>query len=257
MSFKEMGFGDESLIQRVAPKFKYNTGEKSFKKRVLFITEKLVKETIHNIPDNGFLKCLAEDGPCPACEAGNYKKARYGTHILQYATDQNGSVLNPFSFQVLAFAFAKGTAEKLQTLHAGMGDQFSKLDVLVSCENTEFQQLSFMPMMDSKGSAFSQQPEALKIQMREDIKKQVAAIDLKDVISRVVTPEVMADMLSGKIKTFVSKPNPAAPVAPAVVPAASAAQAALPLTVATPITVTIDPTPAQKDAQAMMAELSI
>jgi hypothetical protein len=255
---KEVTFNDESLIQKIIPKFRFLAGEKSVKKRILFITPKLIKDTIHVIENNGFIKCLADEGgDCPACNAGNFKKARYATHILEYVTDPNGKPSTPFSYAIKAFAFAKGTAEKLQNLNQNMGEQFQKLDVIVACENPEYQLINFTAVLDPKGSTFSQQPEEVKAKLREDIKKQISDIDLGEVIARVVSPETMTDMLSGKIKTFTPKPNPAAATTTAAAPAqTSAAAAAAPLAekVAAPAA---SATPAQQDASAMMEELSI
>jgi hypothetical protein len=261
---KEVSFGDESLVTKVVPKFRFMPGEKSVKKRILFISQKLIKDTIHVIEHNGFIKCLVNDdgtGECPACNAGNFKKARYATHVLEYVTDANGRTSSPFSYAVKAFAFAKGTAEKLQNLHQNMGDSFQKLDVVVACENPEFQLINFTPVIDAKGSTFSQQPEADKTRYREDIIKQVSEINLSEVIARVVTPETMIDMLSGKIKTFTPKKEAeAAPAAATSAPATTAAQAALPLTAPVPApaaTVVTEATPAQKGADKMMEELAI
>lgn len=260
---KELSFSDESLIQKVVPKFRFMSGEKNVKKRILFISQKLIKDTIHVIPSNGFIKCLAEDGgECPACNQGNFKKARYATHILEYVTDPTGKVNSPFSYAVKAFAFAKSTAEKLQTLHAGMGDMFQKLDVIVACESPEYQTINFTPVVDSKGSVFSQQPEDTKTKMRQEISRQASEINLGEVIAEVVTPEVMTDMLSGKIKRFADKKTePKTEATTASTPAGGAAQEALKLTTVTASPAPASPapaaTPAQKDASAMMEELSI
>jgi hypothetical protein len=257
---KEVSFGDESLVTKIVPKFRFLQGEKSVKKRILFISQKLIKETVHVIEHNGFLKCLADEGgECPACAAGNFKKARYATHVLEYATDANGKPMAPFSASVKAFAFAKGTAEKLQNLHQNMGENFQKLDVVVACENPEFQLINFTPDVSGKGSFYSQQPDAFRNEFREQIKKQVADIDLSEVIARVVSPDTMTDMLSGKIKTFTPKTAPVT-----ATPAGNtAAQVAAPLT-AVPatasvavLTPTAEVSAAQEGASKMMDELAI
>jgi hypothetical protein len=268
---QELGLGDDSLIQKSVPKFRFQDSEKSAKKRILFLSPKLVKDAVHNIEENGFVKCLSVDGGnCPACNtAGNYRKARYGMHILEYVTDDRGNPRVPFSYAVKALVFAKSTAEKIQTLYQSMGDQFQKLDVLVSCESSTFQTINFTPLI-SGPSVFSQQTEELKQAMREDIKKQIQEINLGEIIAREVTPEVMADMLSGKVKNFPKKVDPNAPVqATAVVSPATAAQAALPLTqgvaqvpaalpVATQVAAqSVAPQPVAADAKSMMDDLSI
>lgn len=257
---KEVTFNDESLIQKIVPKFRFLAGEKSVKKRILFLSQRLIKDTIHVIQDNGFIKCLADEGgDCPACNAGNFKKARYATHVLEYVTDANAKPSTPFSYAVKAFAFAKGTAEKLQNLHQNMGDQFQKLDIIVACENPEFQLINFTPDISGGGSTFSKQQEDVKVKLKEDIKKQISEIDLSDVIARVVSPEVMLDMLSGKIKTFTPKPNPNAVTPATAVSPTTAAAAAAPLAAVapTPAPAASTDSSAKKDATAMMEELAI
>ena len=267
----EMVFGDESLIQKFAPKFKFATNEGSVKKRILFVTNKLFKETVHVIKNNGFIRCIAQDGEvCPACnfvspdpkDTTRFQKPRYATHILEYATDSNGAVLNPFSYQIKIFPFAKKTAEKIQSLHENMGEMFSKLDIIVACESPTYQTLSFTPVLAGNCSEFSKQPDALKTQMRADIAKKISELPLVKEISDHVTAQVMSDMLSGKIKKFADRVEANATAAVSA-PAATAAQAALPLTVASVTTtaaastVVVEATPVQKDASKMMDELSI
>jgi hypothetical protein len=259
---QELSFSDESLISKSVPKFRFQDAEKSSKKCILFLSQKLIKEAVHNIPENGYVKCLSvasADGTtqdCPACSnPATYKKARYGMHILEYTTDHTGKPLKPLSFQVKMLPFAKSTAEKLQTLFQSMGEQFTKMDVLVTCESPKYQTINFTPLI-SGPSLFSQLPEADKAVQREEIKKQILAIDVSKEIAREVDSTTMSDMLSGKIKLYPEKKVVDAAAQPQA-PAVTSAQAALPLTQTSVAATIAEATPHQRDAKAMMDGLSI
>lgn len=192
-------------------KFRFSKEEKSVTKRIFF-NPKVWKDVSHFKDGYGYFKCLLSSGKCPACESGIKQDTRYGMHVLTYMTDGSGNLKTPFSYDIQALIKSEKSFAKIYKLFQqyGQKDMFSH-DFLVSCDNTDFQNLSFN--IDLK-CVWMQQPN--KVDILADIKAKVAEFDLSKIIAPDITLETMQSLVDGKIPNrYATKNQPAGTGAPA------------------------------------------
>jgi hypothetical protein len=268
----ETTFNSEELSAPRFERFRFQKEELQNTKRILFVSKRVWKDSVHFTKGFGYYRCLGVDNiECPACAKGdNFAKDRWATHVLLYSTDSNGNVSTPFSYKVQAFVYGRGTAKAIQKLQQSLGDKMHKVDVFVTCTSAEFQNLTFMPVFDEAGSKFSQLPEDLKTQCRTDVVAKIAEIDVTKVLAPVVTSEVIRNVAEGRFvhrgmknaTPTVAPPAAAPPAQTSFVPQPTApvAPPAPTPTAAAPVPATVVTEPpkdaAQKQTKAMLDQLA-
>jgi hypothetical protein len=88
---------------------------------------------------------ICKKGMC--CEKCGPAKYRVGSALVKYATDRNGVIKQPFSYEILPWIFGEQTYIKLKTINSEF--PLASHDIKVSCENNDFQNLSFAPCNES------------------------------------------------------------------------------------------------------------
>jgi hypothetical protein len=213
---QEISFGDMAIETgpRIS-KFKFSKEEKNNTKRIFF-NPKVWKDVAHFRDSYGYFRCLASvtqpdgtvvAGKCPACETGVKRDTRYGMHVLVYATDTQGNLKTPFSYEIMALIKSEKSFAQIYKLYQQYEakDLFSH-DFVINCLNVDFQQLSYN--IDLK-CVWMLQPN--KAEILADIKAKVAEFDLSKIIAPEITLETMQALVDGKIPNrFATKNQPAA-----------------------------------------------
>lgn len=88
---------------------------------------------------------LCKKGLC--CEKCGVAKWRVGSVIIKYATDRQGMVKQPFSYELLPWMFSETNFGKLKSLNADF--PLATHDIKVSCTNDEYQHLDITPCTES------------------------------------------------------------------------------------------------------------
>lgn len=189
---EKTSFDDQSVQE--APRFKRFRGVKGKVQRIFFFTRDVFKDEVHYKDDYGYYRCLAPLA-CPACEGGNKASTRFGTHVLVYSTDDDGKIKSPFSYEVQAFIFGKGTFAAIRNVREEWGDEFFKKDIVVNCTDEKYQKLTVTP--SPHACAWSLQPNAKDVVA--DMKTKQAEMDLSKVIAPVINEETMKKVISGQI----------------------------------------------------------
>lgn len=84
-------------------------------------------------------------GKC--CEVIGPSKWRVGAVVVQYATDKQGNLRKPFSYDLWPWIFGEVTYNKMKTVNS----EFPLVthDIKISCENEEYQHLNITPCSES------------------------------------------------------------------------------------------------------------
>lgn len=190
-------------------KFNFSEQEKSVRKRIFF-NPKVWKEQTHFKEGFGYFICLASTGKCPGCESGQAAgiktQTRYGQHVVVYITDPSGRPKTPFGYDIQALIKTEKSYAKIYGLYEQYKADMFKHDFVVSCDNTQYQNLSFNIDLTC---LWMQQ--ANKKEIMEDIKKQVADFDLSKIIAPDISLDTMQNLVDGKIPNrYATKNTPAA-----------------------------------------------
>ena len=102
-------------------------------------TPRFVKANAHYVQGMGQIKPVGEY----TTQKFGPPKMRMGTYIIKYATDRNGKVKTPFSYELMKWEF---TGQKWEQL-ANTNDEFPLIaaDIKVTCNGEQYQKLSFTP----------------------------------------------------------------------------------------------------------------
>lgn len=88
---------------------------------------------------------LCKKGKC--CDICGPAKWRVGAVIVKYATDKQGNLKKPFSYELLPWLFSEATYIKLKTVNSEF--PLATHDMKISCTNDEFQHLDITPCNES------------------------------------------------------------------------------------------------------------
>ena len=88
---------------------------------------------------------LCKKGLC--CDKCGPAKWRVGAVIIKYATDRNGTIKQPFGYEIMPWVFGEQTYIKLKTVNSEF--PLASHDIKISCENDDYQHLSFAPCNES------------------------------------------------------------------------------------------------------------
>jgi len=257
----ETSFGDDKAVGVRFERFKFSDDEQHRKKRIVFISKKVLKEAVHYQEGYGYMRCLASSGePCPACNKGMRPTDRFGTVVLEYYTDIDGVISKPFGYTVKAFVFGNGkgngTFSILHGIHKTIGDMMYQQDFVVSCLNPKFQTLSFLPTGDCGLKKLAASNPTDFAEIKADYTKKVEEMDILRVIAPLVSAETMQKIVDGEItrnnapKNGDSKPTTSTPSS-ATATSAPASQA----TVSTPASAS--PTQKDEEAKKLMESISL
>ena len=258
----ETSFGDKSAIMPRFDKFRFKDDEINKKKRIVFLSKKVIKESVHYIEGVGYRKCLSAKGEnCPACVKGLRPSDRFGTHILEYYTDMDGNISSPFGYTVKPFPFGNGkgngTFSVLAGIHKALGDAMYSQDFLVSCTNPKYQTLSFLPVGTCGLLEFGKSHPADFPAIKEEYTKKMAEIDLSEVIAPEVTSSEMERLFAVAEASNTQKLNAAvAPTMP-VHTLTSAPVQTTTFSGPTTTTVAVDQSKQVADAKKMMEQISV
>jgi len=200
----ETGFNDDTAIGPRYERFKFKDDEQNKRKRIAFISKKVLKENVHYFDNWGYSICLQSVGhECPACNKGMRTTHRFATVVLEYYTDMDGAVSKPFGYTVKAFVFGNGkgngTFSILHGVHKTLGDKMYSQDCVVSCMNPKYQALSFLPTGDCALLELAKVNKAAFDEIKADYTKKMEEMDLMRVLAPSVTAEVMQQVIDGKI----------------------------------------------------------
>jgi hypothetical protein len=244
----ETNFGDETAVGVRFDRFKFSEDEQNKRKRIVFISKKVLKEAVHYQDGYGYMRCLTPSNEhCPACAKGMRPTDRFGTVVLEYYTDMDGNISKPFGYTVKAFVFGNGkgngTFSILHGIHKTIGDKMYQQDFVVSCLNPKFQTLNFLPTGDCGLINLATTNKEAFAEIKEDYTKKMAEMDLVRVVAPYVAPEIMQKVVDGEITRKAAPKNQGAPASQ---PSTS--------TASTPATATSAATPEVNDAKAEEAK---
>ena len=121
------------------------------------------------------------------CEKCGQARWRVGAVVVKYATNRNGDLKKPFSYEIFPWYFSEGVYVKLKSANSEF--KLTSHDIKIDCTNDEYQHISITPCSES----IWQKKEELKRQIIEEakpiwdsVKKGVAADltieEIKDLI---------------------------------------------------------------------------
>ena len=180
---EEIGFDDESVEVYEAEFYK---GQKGHTHRIAFPllgsgkdgqpVPFTLKARVHYKDGFGTFLCRSSgESKEVCCRTLGDPGLRFGTIILQYATEKNGTPKKPFSYDIKLWYFSDKKFDKLRSLHREFS--LAERDVLVSCDNDDYQHLNFTPCKDSIMRAkdeFAQKIIDQAEKMKPDLKKRLA-----------------------------------------------------------------------------------
>jgi hypothetical protein len=117
---------------------------------------------------------LCKKGLC--CEKCGPAKWRVGSVIVKYATDRNGAIKQPFGYELMPWVFGEQTYVKLKTVNSEF--PLASHDLKISCENDDYQHLSFAPCNESIWLAKDELKRKILEDARpiwESVKKSIAS----------------------------------------------------------------------------------
>ena len=129
---------------------------------------------------------LCKGGLC--CDKCGPAKWRVGAVIVKYVTDRNGAIKKPFQgYEILPWVFGEQTYIKLKTVNSEF--PLASHDIKISCENDDYQHLSFAPCNESVWLA----KEELKAKILEEAKPKWD--NVKKSIASDLSVEEIKDLL--------------------------------------------------------------
>lgn len=263
----ETSFGDDNAVGVRFERFKFSEDEQHRKKRIVFISKKVLKEAVHYQDGYGYMRCLATSGEsCPACNKGMRPTDRFGTVILEYYTDMDGVISKPFGYTVKAFVFGNGkgngTFSILHGIKKTIGDSMYQQDFVVSCLNPKFQTLSFLPTGDCGLKKLAATNPNDFTEIKNDYTKRMEEMDLIRVVAPLVPAETMQKVVDGEITRRTLPKNGDAPQgsAPTNTPSNTATTHSAPAPSApaqAPAMASAPATPKEEEAKKLMDSISL
>lgn len=116
---------------------------------------------------------LCKKGKC--CEVLGPSKWRVGATLIKYATDRQGNIKKPFSYELYPWIFSEQTYLKLKTVNSEF--PLATHDIKVSCTNDEYQHLDITPCNESIWTAKEEIKKVILEQAKpiwDFIKKSIA-----------------------------------------------------------------------------------
>ena len=117
---------------------------------------------------------LCKKGKC--CEVLGPSKWRVGATLIKYATDRQGNLKKPFSYELLHWIFSEQTYLKLKTVNGEF--PLATHDIKVACTNEDYQHLDITPCNESVWTAKDEIREAVLKEAKpiwDFIKKSIAS----------------------------------------------------------------------------------
>lgn len=255
----ETSFSDDKAVGVRFERFKFSDDEQQKKKRIVFISKKVLKEAVHYQDGYGYMRCLASSGEsCPACNKGMRPNDRFGTIVLEYYTDMDGVISKPFGYTVKAFVFGNGkgngTFSILHGIHKTIGDNMYQQDFVVSCLNPKFQTLSFLPTGNCGLKTLASTNPTDFAEIKADYTRKIEEMDILRVVAPMVSAEIMQKVVDGEI-TRKTQQGAGAPAATPATHTATASPAPAP---STPAPAQAAPTTGKEDeAKKLMDSISL
>jgi len=180
---EEIGFDDES-VEVFEPEF--YKGRKGYKDRVAFplirkgndgqLVPFTLKARTHYKDGFGTFLCrsTAENKEI-CCKTLGDSKLRFGTIIVQYATEKSGAPKKPLSYELKFWYFSDKKFDKLRSLHREFS--LAERDIMISCDNEDYQHLDFTPCKDCIFRLKEELQKKIVDQaekMKDDLKKRTA-----------------------------------------------------------------------------------
>jgi len=180
---EEIGFDDESVEVFEA---EYYKGRKGYTDRIalpLLVKGKndqlvpfTLKARVHYKEGMGTFICRSTpESQEICCKTLGEPTLRFGTILVQYSTERDGKPKKPFGFDLKFWYFSDKKFDKLRSLHREFS--LAERDILIGCDNDEFQHLTFTPCKESIMRAKEELKTAIITQaekMKNDLKKRLA-----------------------------------------------------------------------------------
>ncbi len=151
--YEEIGFDNEEITGNAVESYK---GRKGYTDRVGFPLAKRLRLADTHYKDKHI---LCKKGIC--CEKLGPPTKRIGCVLVQYATDKNGKVEQPFRWTIKTWVFSGKKYEELRSINEE--NPLEAKDLKVSCIEEQYQQLKFVSCQEAVW------------QKNEDVKKQILA----------------------------------------------------------------------------------
>lgn len=192
---EETGFDDLSVRVFEIELFK---GRKGYTDRVGFpllgkgkdgeLVPFTLKARVHYNSETGTFLCLSSgDEQADCCKRLGSPGLRFGTILVQYLTDKNGTLKKPGGYDLKFWFFSDKKFDKLRSVNSEYS--LAQKDLKISCTNQEFQHLDMMPCKE----AVWQLKESLKVKIQEDAEKLKP--QLKKMLARNKTLEQVREDL--------------------------------------------------------------
>jgi hypothetical protein len=142
----------------------------------------------HYIDGLGYVLCTK--GYC--CERQGAAKCRIATVIVQYSTDNDGTInKEKFSYEVMPWIMNPDQYSRLKKLN--LSSPLSKKDLIVTCQKPDFSEYQIDPVAEGT-AAWLQVPG-----MMEAVMKKVAVIEktLDNLLGKTMTADELKENLGG------------------------------------------------------------
>lgn len=181
--YEEIGFDDESVEVFEAEFYK---GRKGYTDRLVFpllgegkdgaLVPFTLKARVHYKDGIGTFLCRSTpENKEVCCKTLGDPALRFGTIVLQYSTEKGGKPKKPFGYDIKLWYFSDKKFDKLRSVHREFS--LAERDVLISCDNEEYQHLNFTPCKESIMRAkeeFAKKVIGQAEKMKPDLKKMLA-----------------------------------------------------------------------------------
>ena len=149
--YEEIGFHNESVSGDKVEKYK---GRKGYTDRLGFPLPSRVR-----IADTHYKEkhILCKKGVC--CEKLGPPTKRIGCVVVQYASDKNGKLEQPFRWTVKHWIFSGKKYEELRSINEE--HQLATHDLKVTCIEEQYQQLKFVPCNEAAWSKSDEQKKQI------------------------------------------------------------------------------------------------
>jgi len=197
---QEIGFDDEEVQVFEVEFFK---GKKGYNYRIAFPllgegkdgspVPFTLKARVHYKDGFGTFLCRSTpDNKEVCCKTLGDSGLRFGTIIVHYHTEKDGRPKKPFGYDLKFWYFSDKKFDKLRSLHREFS--LAERDMLISCDNDEYQHLNFTPTKESimrvkeeLAKKIIEQAEKLKSDLKKRLAKSRSIEEIREELGLEVT----------------------------------------------------------------------
>lgn len=190
----ELGFTDNRVKSGQFEYLNFDTGDV---KRIVILSDSVYMIRRHyNDSVRKYVRCLEEDGYCPACldpDTGNATEV-YSVFAFEYSTNKAGTKLNPGDLveegRVVLWKFTAKKYTQLRTI-AEMNEGLEAIDLVITCTDKNFMKLNILPA--PKCLAKSQEGAWDELML---VKQDLEELDRGGLTQKKLSVEEMVELLA-------------------------------------------------------------